>query len=125
VIDFFIAAGATFVGLFIFVPLLLIVLQMFGLYTIIQEQQCKVYMLFGKVVLVLKEPGLHFLISQLTWRAPLVHWLGRSYTLDLRLDQTYQRCLSAIPSPICSRTPILAGRSPPTSATRRSVASAT
>jgi regulator of protease activity HflC (stomatin/prohibitin superfamily) len=91
VTNFVIAVAATFVGLFILVPLLLIMLQMFGLYTIIQEQQCKVYMLFGKVVLVLKEPGLHFLISKLTWRAPLVHWIGRSYTLDLRLDQTYQR----------------------------------
>jgi regulator of protease activity HflC (stomatin/prohibitin superfamily) len=91
VTNFVIAVAATFVGLFILVPLLLIMLRVFGLYTVIQEQQCKVYMLFGKVVLVLKEPGLHFLISKLTWRAPLVHWLGRSYTLDLRLDQTYQR----------------------------------
>src|SRR5215207_8185792 len=65
--------------------------RMFGFYTIVQEQQCKVYMLFGKVVMVLKEPGLYFLWIKLTWRAPLVHWIGRSYTLDLRLDQTYQR----------------------------------
>src|SRR6185436_5579723 len=64
---------------------------MFGFYTVVQEQQCKVYMLFGKVVLVLKEPGLYFLWFKLAWRAPLVHWIGRSYTLDMRLDQTYQR----------------------------------
>src|SRR5688572_33275957 len=48
-------------------------------------------MLFGKVVLVLSEPGLHFLWFKLGWRAPLVHWIGRGYTLDLRVDQTYQR----------------------------------
>src|SRR5688500_16733090 len=48
-------------------------------------------MLFGKVVLLLSEPGLHFLWLKLGWRAPLVHWIGRIYRLDLRLDQTYQR----------------------------------
>lgn len=90
-INFFIAAGATFIGLFILVPVLLGILRMFGFYTIIQERQCKVYMLFGKVVLLLSEPGLHFLWFKLSWRAPLVHWIGRSYTLDLRVDQTYQR----------------------------------
>ena len=89
--EFFIAAGATFFALFVFVPLLLGILRLFGFYTIIQERQCKVYMLFGKVVLLLSEPGLHFLWFKLSWRAPLVHWIGRSYTLDLRVDQTYQR----------------------------------
>lgn len=89
--EFFIAAGATFFALFILVPVLLGILRMFGFYTIIQERQCKVYMLFGKVVLLLSEPGLHFLWFKLSWRAPLVHWIGRSYTLDLRVDQTYQR----------------------------------
>jgi regulator of protease activity HflC (stomatin/prohibitin superfamily) len=91
VIEFFFAAVATFVALFLIVPLLLGILRLFGFYTVIQERQCKVYMLFGKVVLVLSEPGLHFLWFKLGWRAPLVHWIGRSYTLDLRLDQTYQR----------------------------------
>src|SRR5688572_33343537 len=82
VINLLIAAAATFVGLFILVPLLLAVCRLFGLYTIVQERQCKVYMLFGKVVLVLKDPGLYLLWSRLTWRAPLVHWIGRSYTLE-------------------------------------------
>jgi regulator of protease activity HflC (stomatin/prohibitin superfamily) len=91
VIEFLIAAGATFIGFFILVPLVLGILRLFGFYTIIQERQCKVYILFGKVVLVLSEPGLHFLWFKLAWRAPLVHWIGRSYTLDLRVDQTYQR----------------------------------
>ena len=89
--ELLIAAAATFFGLFILVPMLLAVCRLFGFYTIVQERQCKVYMLFGKVVLVLKDPGLHLLWFKLTWRAPLVHWIGRSYTLDLRVDQTYQR----------------------------------
>ena len=89
--SFLIAAAATFFGLFILVPFLLGILRLFGFYVVIQERQCKVYMLFGKVVLVLSEPGLHFLWLKLGWRAPLVHWIGRGYTLDLRVDQTYQR----------------------------------
>jgi regulator of protease activity HflC (stomatin/prohibitin superfamily) len=91
VINFFIAAGATFFGLFILGPILLALCRAFGFYTIIQERQCRVYMLFGKVVAVLNEPGLHFLWLKLGWRAPLVGWLGRCHVLDLRLDQTYQR----------------------------------
>jgi regulator of protease activity HflC (stomatin/prohibitin superfamily) len=62
-----------------------------GLYTIVQERQCRVYMLFGKVVLILKEPGLHLLWFKLGWRAPLINWLGRCHVLDLRLDQEYLR----------------------------------
>jgi regulator of protease activity HflC (stomatin/prohibitin superfamily) len=91
VINLSIAAVATFFALFILVPFALGLLRLFGFYTVIQEQQCKVYTLFGKVVLVLSEPGLHFLWLRLSWRAPLVHWIGRNYTLDLRRDQTYQR----------------------------------
>ena len=49
-IKFFIAAGATFFGMFILVPLIFGLAQMLGLYTIVQERQCKVYILFGKVV---------------------------------------------------------------------------
>src|SRR5690349_13505487 len=63
----------------------------FGLYTVVQERQCKVYMLFGKVALILTEPGLHFLWLRLGWKAPVVNWMGRCHTLDMRLDQEYLR----------------------------------
>ena len=62
-----------------------------GFYTIVEERQCKVYMLFGKVVAVIDEPGLHLLIFKLGLKAPLVNFLGKCYTLDLRLDQEYLR----------------------------------
>ena len=75
-IEFFIALGATFCGMFILVPLLFAIAQLFGLYTIVQERQCKVYMLFGKVVAVLDEPGLHVLILKMGLYAPWVNWLG-------------------------------------------------
>src|SRR5271170_2518359 len=88
---FFIAALITFFGMFILLPVFFGLVRLFGLYTIIEERQCKVYMLFGKVVAVLDQPGLHFLIFKLGLKAPLVNFLGKCYTLDLRLDQTYIR----------------------------------
>jgi regulator of protease activity HflC (stomatin/prohibitin superfamily) len=89
---FILAAIATFFGMFVLLPILFGVARQFGLYTIIEERQCKVYMLFGKVVTVLDQPGLHFLILKLGLKAPLVKFLGKCYTLDLRLDQEYIRC---------------------------------
>src|SRR6266571_2879976 len=90
-IDFLIAAVGTFLGLFLVVPLLSALCRVFGFYTIVQERQCKVYLLFGKVILTLDEPGLHLLWFNLGWKAPLVNWLGRSHTLDMRLDEEYLR----------------------------------
>src|ERR1043166_4131219 len=85
------AAGATFIGLFILGPMISGFCRAFGFYTIVQERQCKVYMLFGKVALILKEPGLHLLWFKLGWKAPLINWVGRCHTLDMRMDQQYLR----------------------------------
>src|SRR3954447_9125666 len=90
-LNFGIAAVVTFVGLLILGPVLSGFCRAFGLYTVVQERQCKVYVLFGKVVLTLDEPGLHLLWFKLGWRAPLVNWLGRCQVLDMRLDQEYLR----------------------------------
>lgn len=90
-IDFLIAGAATFVGLFIVGPSFAGLLRLAGVYTVVREQEVKVYMLFGKVVAVIDEPGLHILYLRLGWRAPLINWLGRAYTLDRRLDQAYLR----------------------------------
>jgi len=91
VINFIITVAATFFGMFIIAPIFFGLCRAFGLYTTIDEKQCKVYVLFGKVVGVLDEPGLHLLWMKLGWRAPVVNWVGRCYVLDMRLDQTYQR----------------------------------
>lgn len=88
---FFIAAGATFFGLLIFFPIFFGFAQLFGLYTIVQERQSKVYVLFGKVIAVIDQPGLHLLIFKLGIKAPLINFLGKVHTLDLRLDQEYLR----------------------------------
>jgi regulator of protease activity HflC (stomatin/prohibitin superfamily) len=66
-------------------------LRIFGVYAIVEERTCNVYVLFGKVVAVLDEPGLHILLFKLGLKAPIVRWLGRLYVLDMRIDQQYLR----------------------------------
>ncbi len=88
---FAIAFASTLVGSAIVVPVLLALIRWFGIYTIVNEGSCKVYMLFGKVRAVITEPGLHFLPAKLGVPAFVVHMLGKCYELDMRLDQTYLR----------------------------------
>lgn len=88
---FFIALGATFIGMGILVPFVLGIARLLGLYTIVEERSCRVYVLFGKVLGVLDEPGLHFLLARIGPAALVVNWLGRCYVLDMRLDQEYLR----------------------------------
>ncbi|OAI56416.1 band 7 protein [Verrucomicrobiaceae bacterium SCGC AG-212-N21] len=89
--NFTIAFFATFIGCFILVPLLLGLARVFGLYAIVQERHANVYVLFGKVLAVLDEPGLHLLLFKLGPAALIVNWLGKCYVVDLRLDQEYLR----------------------------------
>ena len=88
---FFVGFLVAFFGMFIAVPLFLGIVRFFGLYVIVQERQCLVYVLFGKVIGVLNEPGLYILPVHLGFNAFLVRWLGRVYPLDMRLDQEYLR----------------------------------
>ena len=81
-----------FVGCFIIVPTILGFLRFFGFYIVVEERQCLVYVLFGKVRLILDEPGLHFPIgTDLGWRALFVNFFGDVRVVDLRLDQEYLR----------------------------------
>ncbi len=89
--NFFITAAATFFGLFIVVPIFFGLLRAFGLYAIVEEGRCHVYVLFGKVLAVLDEPGIYFLWAKLGVLGPIVNWLGKCHVLDLRLDQMYLR----------------------------------
>jgi regulator of protease activity HflC (stomatin/prohibitin superfamily) len=81
----------TFIGLFIAYPILMLFARLLGLYAIVEEGRCHVYVLFGKVIAVLKEPGLNFLWLKLGPQALIVNWLGRCHVLDMRLDQQYLR----------------------------------
>lgn len=89
--DFLVAIIATFVVLTIVVPILFALMRAFGFYTIVEEGRCHVYVLFGKVLAVLDEPGLYFLWVKLGPYGLIVNWLGKCHVLDLRLDQTYLR----------------------------------
>ena len=85
------SAAVTFVVCFVLVPVLFAMLRFFGVYAIVEERTCQVYVLFGKVVAIINEPGLHILLSTLGLKAPIVRWLGRVYVLDMRIDQQYLR----------------------------------
>jgi len=86
--------GSVFVVFFLCLfgmEVFLLALRLIGLYTTIQEGTCRVYVLFGQVVGVLDEPGLHILPIALGWRAFLVNWIGECRTIDMRMDQNYLR----------------------------------
>lgn len=85
------SALATFAACFAGVPILLGFLRLFGFYTIVYEGTSKVYVLFGNVLDVIPEPGLHFLWFRMGPAALIVNWIGSGYTLDMRMDQVYRR----------------------------------
>jgi len=89
--DFIIALVCTFVFCWIVLPLSQVALAAISFYTVILEGRCKVYMLFGRVLGVISEPGLHFLWLRLGPQAALVPIFGRVYEIDVRLDQEYLR----------------------------------
>jgi regulator of protease activity HflC (stomatin/prohibitin superfamily) len=89
--NFLISAVLTFLGCFIALPILFGIARMLGLYAIVNERQCNVYVLFGKVLATLDEPGLHLLPFKLGPAAFIVNWLGKCHILDMRLDQEYLR----------------------------------
>jgi len=89
--NFIVAVISTFIGMFILVPILFGFMRAFGFYTIVEEGRCHVYVLFGKVLAVLDEPGIYFLWLKLGPYGLIVNWLGKCHVLDLRLDQIYLR----------------------------------
>ena len=84
-------ALVVFVAAFIAEPVLRVLLRLFGIYVIVRERTCRVYIMFGKVIGVLDEPGIHFLPAKLGLAAFVVNFLGSCRILDLRLDQEYLR----------------------------------
>jgi regulator of protease activity HflC (stomatin/prohibitin superfamily) len=81
----------TFILCVLTVPFVLAGLKIINFYTTVNEGRCKVYILFGKVLGVVNEPGLHLLWLTLGPQAALVRFFGRVYEIDLRLDQEYLR----------------------------------
>ena len=81
----------TFIAMWIVMPIGMWFLRQFGLYTIVNEGTCQVFVLFGRVIGILDEPGLHILPLKLGPSAFLVKWLGKCSVLDMRFDQQYLR----------------------------------
>ena len=90
-VDILLSAAIVFVGAFIAEFVFLALGRIFGIYAVVQERTARVYMLFGKVVAILDQPGLHFLPGKLGPAAFVINFLGNCYVLDLRLDQEYLR----------------------------------
>jgi len=89
--NFFSTFLITFLASFAVIPLLFALTRLFGVYTIVRERRCHVYVLFGKVLTLIEEPGLYFLWPMIGWKALIVNWMGSCYVLDMRLDQVYLR----------------------------------
>ncbi len=81
----------TFFACLVLVPLLVALGQFFCLFAIVQECEAQVFLLFGKVVGVIDEPGLHFLGLKIGPHAFLIRFFGSVRKVDLRLDQEYLR----------------------------------
>jgi regulator of protease activity HflC (stomatin/prohibitin superfamily) len=90
-VQFFIGAGVVFIAMWFVMPLALFLLRLAGFYTTVEEGTCQVFVLFGRVAGILREPGLHLLPLRLGPSAFLVNWLGSRRVLDMRLDQQYLR----------------------------------
>ena len=80
-----------FVGTPVALAVAAALMRFFGVYTTVHERTCRVFVLFGNVVGVLEEPGIHFLWAKLGWRALIVNWIGKCHEVDRRLDQQYLR----------------------------------
>ncbi len=86
-----ITALITFLLLLFGLPAMLAFARLLGLYAVVEERTSRVYVLFGRVVGVISEPGLYFLPAKIGPAAFIIHFFGKCYVLDLRLDQEYRR----------------------------------
>lgn len=87
----FVTSAIFFVGFAIGIPVLFALLRLFAVYDVVFERRSHVYVLFGRVLGTISDPGLKFLWLELGPLAPLVRIFGQRYVLDLRLDQEYLR----------------------------------
>jgi len=90
-LEMIIAAVVTFFAMWFLMPLFLFFIRLLGFYTIVNEGTSQVFILFGKVIGILKEPGIHILPFKIGPGAFLVNWFGSRKVLDMRLDQQYLR----------------------------------
>lgn len=73
------------------IPVLLGLGRALGLYAVVDERQSQVFTLFGKVIGVLDEPGMHFPVAQFGAQALLVPLFGKRHVVNTSLRQHYLR----------------------------------
>jgi regulator of protease activity HflC (stomatin/prohibitin superfamily) len=88
---FIISVAFVVVFFFVLEIVILTAAKLLGVYTVVQEREAKIFVLFGNVLGVIDEPGLHFLWGKFGWKAILAPLLGQVHRCDLRMDQEYQR----------------------------------
>src|ERR1700730_9975809 len=81
-VGFWITAGLVFVAPFVAEALITALFRLFGVYTIVNERTCHVYVLFGRVIGIIDQPGLALLWFKLGPAALIVNWLGKRHVLD-------------------------------------------
>lgn len=86
-------AAFTFFVLLIGEPIIKWLMRLVGFYAIVEEGTSHVYVLFGRVLRVLNEPGFYLLWFKLGPAALLVRAFGKVHVLDMRLEQKYLRSL--------------------------------
>lgn len=89
--SFIIAAVVTFFGMLIGLPIFVGIVKALCWFTTVDECRCKVFVLFGKVIGVIDDPGLHVTPFKVGPGVLLVPFFGKVHTLDMRLDQRYLR----------------------------------
>ncbi|MCX7869433.1 MAG: SPFH/Band 7/PHB domain protein [Terrimicrobiaceae bacterium] len=84
---FLVSVVLTFLLLALFVPMALGLARFFGVFAVVNECEAQVFQLFGKVVGVISEPGLHVLPVVLGPQAFLIRFFGAVRRVDVWLDQ--------------------------------------
>ncbi len=81
---------AFFLGLF-FIPMLLGLFSAFGVFTVVDEAEAQVFTLFGRVLGVIDEAGLHSPIVRFGPQAVLIPFFGKRTKVSTALRQRYLR----------------------------------
>ncbi len=89
--NFLIGLVIGLIGAFVVVQVGIRLATALGLYIVVPEGRVKVLVLFGKVLGVVDQPGLHFLVTRFGPSVLLVPYFGKIYSVDVRLDQQYLR----------------------------------
>ncbi len=75
----------------LFLPILLGLCRLFGIYTVVQECEAHVFTLFGKVIGTIDVPGLQFPLTHYGAKAMLIPFFGKKYVVNTALRQHYLR----------------------------------